>query len=287
MGFKEQCGGASGKLGVNTLEATIQGTDSGAVEEIVALDGTPTIERLTFSLENLTSGYVFTGFSNPVKGLGDAITTGTTEFSILPGASGFRVTGIDLAFDVANEAPIAVADELNTEYESPITVNILANDSDPDLDPITVSQHTDPANGQMSLNPNGEMTYTPNVGFAGDDSFSYTIIDGNGGEATATVSITVAAKPNVAPIAVADEFNTEFETPVVGNVLTNDSDADLDVLSVLSNTDPANGTVTIAATGEFTYTPNAGFEGNDFVRVHDLRWQRRRSHGHCFDHGRG
>ena len=139
----------------------------------------------------------------------------------------------------------------------------MTNDSDVDLDALSVLSNTDPANGTVTIAATGEFTYTPNAGFEGDDSFEYTISDGNGGEATATVSITVAAKPNTAPVAVADEFSTEFETPAVGNVLTNDSDVDLDALSVLSNTDPANGTVTIAATGEFTYTPNAGFEGSD------------------------
>ena len=88
--------------------------------------------------------------------------------------------------------PVAVADAATTPSGTPATVAVLANDSDPDGDPLTVSAVTQPANGSATINANNTVTYTPKAGFSGKDGFTYTASDGRGGTATATVTITVS-----------------------------------------------------------------------------------------------
>ena len=93
--------------------------------------------------------------------------------------------------DASNENPIADNDEFDTEFNATVTGNLLDNDSDPDGNPISVVDSSSPENGTLSVQSNGDFVYAPNAGFSGEDSFTYTISDGNGGTATATVLITV------------------------------------------------------------------------------------------------
>ncbi|WP_400080000.1 Ig-like domain-containing protein [Winogradskyella sp. R77965] len=168
-----------------------------------------------------------------------------------------------------NEAPIANADTATTPEGTPIDIVVLANDFDPDGDPITITATTDPANGAVTLNPDGTITYTPNPGFTGEDTFTYTICDDGTPQLcdTATVTVTVqdAGSPN-STNANDDAYNTTPGADVTGNVLANDNDIEGDTQTVTTTTvTTANGvTVNIDPnTGVFTYTPNAGFIGTD------------------------
>ncbi len=80
---------------------------------------------------------------------------------------------------------------------------MLANDTDPDGDTLTVTGGPTGADGTVTCTAGGDCTYTPNADFNGADSFTYTISDGNGGTDTATVTVTVTAD-NDAPVAVDD-----------------------------------------------------------------------------------
>ncbi|MDN2661677.1 cadherin-like domain-containing protein, partial [Neptunomonas sp. CHC150] len=79
-----------------------------------------------------------------------------------------------------------------TDEDTPVTVDVLANDSDVDGDTLTVDFAT-AANGTVAINPDGTITYTPNANFTGSDTITYTVTDGNGGTATATVAVTINA----------------------------------------------------------------------------------------------
>ena len=89
-----------------------------------------------------------------------------------------------------NSPPDAVDDLASTTEDTAKTIDVLANDSDPDDDVLSVTSVSTPGNGTAVINPDNTITYTPNAGFSGD-SFTYTISDGNGGTDTATVSIAV------------------------------------------------------------------------------------------------
>ena len=90
-----------------------------------------------------------------------------------------------------NQPPVAVKDIFETRFNKPFTGNVLLNDSDPDGDELSVLTNTQPANGTVSMHPDGTFTYTPHPGFVGKDTFQYTVIDGNGGYDQAKVHITV------------------------------------------------------------------------------------------------
>lgn len=91
-----------------------------------------------------------------------------------------------------NRAPVAAADAARTTPGSAVAVAVLANDSDPDGDTLSVTAVSTPAHGTAVKNADGTVTYTPAAGYVGADSFTYTVSDGRGGTATGTVTLTVA-----------------------------------------------------------------------------------------------
>jgi hypothetical protein len=141
---------------------------------------------------------------------------------------------------------------------------VLANDNDVEGDTLTATLSTDPGSGVVNMHPDGSFTYTPNENFNGDDSFEYTVSDGNGGTASATATINVMPV-NDAPVAVSDEEETDENTALVGiDVLANDYDPDDEgeVLTMISLTDPAHGIAAIDA-NTITYTPDLWYSGED------------------------
>lgn len=91
-----------------------------------------------------------------------------------------------------NHPPTPANDSAATYEEQAVTITVLANDSDPDDDTLNVENVSTPAYGVVTLNPDDGITYTPNPGFIGLDSFAYIVSDGRGGNAAATVTVTVA-----------------------------------------------------------------------------------------------
>ena len=91
-----------------------------------------------------------------------------------------------------NQPPMANDDIAETTSPNSVTINVLANDADPDAcDSLTVTEATDPAGGTATVNQDNTITYTPDQGFSGTDPFDYTISDGKGGTDSATVTVTV------------------------------------------------------------------------------------------------
>jgi hypothetical protein len=125
---------------------------------------------------------------------------------------------------------------------------------------------TNVLNGTLTLNANGTYTYIPNFNYNGFDFFVYQVCD-NGipvACATATVTISIGAV-NQFPVAGNDAITTNEDTPQSGNVLSNDSDPDLDVITVTpqSSFPTLHGSITIATNGLFTYTPILNYNGPD------------------------
>jgi hypothetical protein len=90
-----------------------------------------------------------------------------------------------------NSPPVAVDDSASTSMDSPVNISVLANDSDPDGDPLTVTGLTQPSSGLAVVEADQTVTYTPNAGFTGTDSFTYRAFDGEDLSNLATVTITV------------------------------------------------------------------------------------------------
>jgi hypothetical protein len=91
--------------------------------------------------------------------------------------------------DIGNQAPDTVADSATTSQGTAVTINVLANDTDVDGDPLTITTVSRPQFGTATTNGQN-VTYTPNAGFAGQDSFSYFVSDGH--DHTTAGSVTVA-----------------------------------------------------------------------------------------------
>ena len=163
-----------------------------------------------------------------------------------------------------NNVVIANNDQDETDLNTPVTINVFGNDTDPEGDTFTVTTFTQPTNGTVVYNNNGTFTYTPDTDFTGTDVFTYTICDNGNPVACdeATVVVTVTAPENTV-IADNDQDETTVNTPVVIEVLTNDTDPQGDNFTVTNVTNPTNGTATINPNGTITYTPNTDFTGTD------------------------
>lgn len=161
-----------------------------------------------------------------------------------------------------NRAPVANDDSASVAEDGAVDIDVLGNDTDPDLDSLAVSSVTDPPHGTATLGAAGIVHYVPDADYAGADAFDYTISDGRGGTDTGTVSVTVTPV-NDPPIANPDSATTQQDTAVVITVLGNDTDIDSAALSVSSASDPPHGTVVVNADGTITYTPDPGYSGAD------------------------
>ncbi|UCD37354.1 MAG: tandem-95 repeat protein [Fidelibacterota bacterium] len=168
---------------------------------------------------------------------------------------------VSISVGAFNDPPVAVDDDAVTDEDTPVTVDVLANDSDPEGDALSVSGVTQGVNGAVTLNSDGTVTYTPSADFNGTDSFGYTVSDGNGGTDDGAVMITVNAV-NDAPVAVDDAATTQEDTPITIDVLANDFDVDKDILSI-QNVTQANGVVHINSDETLDYEPTPNFSGID------------------------
>ena len=100
-----------------------------------------------------------------------------------------------------NDAPVAVDDTIVTAEDTPFQGSVLANDYDPDNtdgipgneDTLSAELGAGPVHGSLALGSDGTFTYSPDHNYSGSDTFSYTVSDGRGGSATATVNLTVLA----------------------------------------------------------------------------------------------
>jgi Ca2+-binding RTX toxin-like protein len=170
-----------------------------------------------------------------------------------------------------NDRPVAADDFFAGAEDQRITGNLLADhgngaDFDPDGDPLSVDNGTirTAAGGFVSIFANGDFVYTPRANFGGTDSFTYTLLDGQGASSTATVTLNVTAV-NDAPIAGRDAYAGPRGRPISGNVMANDRDPEGDSLQVAAATitTAGGGVVTLLSDGNFTYSPAAKFAGTD------------------------
>jgi hypothetical protein len=173
----------------------------------------------------------------------------------------FRLQGVEVG---PNRPPTATADSFIAYQNSGWTIDVLSNDTDPDHNWLSISGVTQGANGSVGNNDR-YVTYTPNSGFTGVDTFTYTMSDGQGGSSTAVVTVTV--NPNLPPVANDDETIVRSGLNVL-NVLANDSDPEGNPLSLSGVTQGSNGSVWIyydySTSGyRVAYTPHTGFTGVD------------------------
>lgn len=175
-------------------------------------------------------------------------------------SDGTETATATVTVSVDNDAPVAQPDSALTSAGVAIVIDVLANDTDPNGDALTLVAVSSASGGTTSIVGNS-VRYAPEAGFVGTDSFTYTVQDAGGAEVTAEVTVTVT-EANDAPVAVPDSAATVEGTPVVIDVLANDSDPDGDALTLVAVTSASGGTTSLVG-NSVRYEPEAGFIGTD------------------------
>ena len=261
----------------NNLPIAIAGASStpeGVAVQITLKGSDPDGDALTFAITTAPANGALTSITT-INGTSARVTytpnpgfsgVDTFEFSVDDGRGGVaRATVMVTVTAEANTVPVANDQNVSTTFETPVSFTLNASDADGDTLIYTVL--TNPSNGSLSgTAPN--LTYTPDAGFSGPDSFTWRVSDGRGGSDTATVNLEVAAAGNSAPVATSDSVTTSEDTPASFLLLAADPDAD--ALSYIIMSSPANGVLSGTAPN-LTYTPNTDFNGSDSFtfRVND------------------
>ncbi|MEA2029880.1 MAG: Ig-like domain-containing protein, partial [Campylobacterota bacterium] len=191
---------------------------------------------------------------------------GTDQFSYeitdAYGATDIAIVTVTVLAPGADGVPNAVGDGVTTQKDTPIDIAVMDNDNHTSGDSIKVVATTTPANGSVRINSNATVTYTPNSGFSGIDTFVYTIEDSNGDQATAIVTVIIDDPNSVT--ARPDSSMTSYNTPIAIDVMRNDFDAQGDSFTISSfDTIASNGGTIRLENGKLIYTPKSGFSGID------------------------
>jgi hypothetical protein len=241
------------------------------VIDVLANDVDPEGQALTIDSVNSTTGATvqivteggkqqvkYTPKSNFVRAGGEDSFTYTIKDT--QGASSSATVTVYVG-QQPNQAPVAVADEVSTGHKTAVTVDVMANDSDPDGDPFSIDSVYSSTGSKVEITTDGKVKYTPRANFgraAGTESFTYTIKDNQGDTSSATVTVNIGAKPNEAPEAQDDQMSTAYGALVTVDVMANDTDPDEQTISIKNVTSTTGATVQVVD-GKVQYTPKANF----------------------------
>ncbi len=204
-GLSYSPGGGSDESG-QTLTYTVTDVPAASLGEIVLADGTTVVTSgASYSLVEL-QGMQFKAADN-AKGGPAAFSFTVTDNGTTDNVEQAKTLDQTLAITVSetNDAPVAVDDSFVTDEDRSVAVDLLSNDTDNEGDSLTLSIPTSSAHGDLVVNDDGTVIYTPHVNFYGTDSFTYTVSDCNGGTAIGLALIIV---------------NPVADTPIVSNVET-------------------------------------------------------------------
>ncbi|WP_152992905.1 tandem-95 repeat protein [Pseudomonas citronellolis] len=166
---------------------TLLGNDSDVDGDSLSILSVQGAVNGTVKLEN--GNVVFT----PAK---DVNGTGSFTYTVSDGHGGTSTASVTVGINAVNDAPVAKPDNASIQEDKPVTLNVLANDSDVDGDSLSVTSAS-ASNGSVTVNADGTLTYTPKANFSGSDSITYTISDGHGGTASSTVALSVTPVADV------------------------------------------------------------------------------------------
>ncbi|ABU71340.1 tandem-95 repeat protein [Vibrio campbellii] len=156
-------------------------------------------------------------------------------------------------------APVAGGDIVQTDEDSAIIIDVLANDEDADSENLFIESATVPEEQGTVEIEDGKLIFTPAEDFNGDADITYLVSDG---ELEDEASVTVAVNPiNDAPVANDDSAVTDEDTPVTIDVLPNDTDVDGDTLTIVNASVPAEQGAVEIVDGKLVFTPAENFNG--------------------------
>ena len=235
---------------------------------------------------NADGSYSYTP-NSAAQGLDDGESrTDVFTYTVTDPTGQTATTTLTITVTGRNDAPVAIDDSGTTPKDTPVTLDLLGNDSDPDGDPLEITEiNGTPVTvgtpveilgsdgnpiGEVTLNPDGTVTFDPAPGYEGPVDFEYTVSDGTA-EDTANVHLVIDDGLNLPPDANDNTVNAFEDSPVTFDPRSNDSDPDGDPLTITQvNGQPINpstpvtlpeGTLTMNPDGSLTFTPNANFTG--------------------------
>ncbi|HGY9594266.1 TPA: Ig-like domain-containing protein, partial [Vibrio campbellii] len=166
---------------------------------------------------------------------------------------------VSVTVNPINDAPVANDDNVVTDEDTPVTINVLPNDTDVDGDTLTIVNASVPADQGTVEIVDGKLVFTPAENFNGEANINYTVSDG---ELEDSAEVTVTVNPiNDAPVANDDSAATDEDTPVTIDVLTNDTDVDGDTLTIVNASVPADQGAVEIVDGKLVFTPAENFNG--------------------------
>jgi hypothetical protein len=218
-----------------------------------------------------------TGVSGPLNGnaviIGSSVVFTPTlnfngaarfNYTVSDGRGGTASATVTVNVTPVNDPPVAVSNAVTTAEDTAVTIlftTLLANDTDVEGNPLTVTSVGSPINGSLSNTNGSSVLFTPSPHFNGLAGFSYTVSDGNGGTATGAVNVSVTSV-NDAPVAANDTATTTAGVAVTINVLANDTDVEGNPLSIVTPlVQPATGGTVAVSGGSVVFTPASGFTG--------------------------
>lgn len=278
--------------GTADAESTL--VDTAVTIDVLANDTDSTSDTLTITAFDAasTEGGVVEEVAGGLKYTPATGFTGNDTFTYTVSDGTFFVDVTVTVTVAANNAPVATADTATTIQGEAVVIDVAANDTDADGDSLTVALGTiDPAMGTIALK-DGKITYTPAADFVGDATFTYTISDGID---TTTGNVTVEVLEDTDGDGIANDVDTDDDNDTILDGADQDSTVaatpkeDADNTAKAENgaaakgtlpgfdptkstfvieTQPKNGTLSVnATTGEWIYTPKAGYEGTDTFTI--------------------
>ncbi|MDO9368144.1 MAG: tandem-95 repeat protein [Sphingopyxis sp.] len=204
-----------------------------------------------------TFTYAQNGVYNSLK-VGETRTE-TFNYTIRDANGGTDTATATIVITGVNDAPTPVNDVAATPEDTPVTIAVLANDSDPDGDLLSVASAS-AANGTVVRNADGTLTYTPNANFNGTDTITYTVSDGKGGTTTASVTVTVAPVEDPPVNSVPGNQNVTEDDALIfaaatGNAIRiSDPEGGIQIVTL----NATNGSLTLSGTAGLTFTQGDG-----------------------------
>ncbi|HID53032.1 MAG TPA: tandem-95 repeat protein, partial [Anaerolineae bacterium] len=161
-------------------------------------------------------------------GVGESLND-TFNYTVSDGNGGTDMGMVTVQVTGVNDAPTAQDDMANTPQDTAVTINVRSNDTDPDTnDTLTITAVTQGSKGSVT-HDGATVTYTPNAGETGNDSFTYTIEDGNGGSATAAVNVHIGPYQLFLPLVVKPGPVVDAPDLVVTNISASSSDVQVTI----------------------------------------------------------